>query len=273
MGEEGLGMPEIGEIRKAKDIGYKGANGSGKYIWTTCEICGKERWAQVKNRESVYKVCYPCAMKTLKGENNPSWKGGKSKCVCLTCGKTFYAYLNKKRYKGLFCSIACIKGIQKRGEDSSAWKGGKVKRICQVCGKEFEVYPHIVKRPTGGQCCSKICQAMNNYKQGYLNRIPNNIEKSFIELLNTNQLPFKYVGDGEVWFGNRNPDFINTNGKKQVIELFGIYWHPVFDVAQRIEHYKQYGFDCLIIWEDELGEIETIVKKVKTFTRQKHAIK
>ena len=76
-------------------------------------------------------------------------------------------------------------------------------------------------------------------------------------------MPFKFVGGGEVWLGNRNPDFINTNGKKQVIELFGTYWHPVFDVANRIEHYKQYGFACLIIWEDELADLSKLTKKIK----------
>uniref|UniRef100_A0A6M3KKP2 DUF559 domain-containing protein n=1 Tax=viral metagenome TaxID=1070528 RepID=A0A6M3KKP2_9ZZZZ len=96
---------------------------------------------------------------------------------------------------------------------------------------------------------------------------PNKPEIALIDLLAENNLPFKYVGNGEVWLGNRNPDFINTNGKKQVIELFGIYWHPVFDVAKKQEHYRQYGFQSLVIWEDELEKPEKVLAKIRHFVR------
>jgi len=102
-------------------------------------------------------------------------------------------------------------------------------------------------------------------KHGQFCQTPNKVEKQLQELINKNHLPFKYVGNGEVYLGNRNPDFINTNGKKQVIELFGTYWHPVFDVSQRKEHYKQYGFDCLTVWEDELACPEKVTSKIKRF--------
>ena len=94
---------------------------------------------------------------------------------------------------------------------------------------------------------------------------PNKIEQALINLVKKNNLPCKFVGNGEVWLGSRNPDFISTNGKKQVIELFGTYWHPVFDMADRVEHYKQYGFDVLIIWEDELRKPDKVIKKIKKF--------
>jgi G:T-mismatch repair DNA endonuclease (very short patch repair protein) len=38
-------------------------------------------------------------------------------------------------------------------------------------------------------------------------------------------------------------------------------------MAKKKEHYKQYGFDCLIIWEDELKDIDKVVTKIKRFTR------
>jgi len=106
---------------------------------------------------------------------------------------------------------------------------------------------------------------INQRKRGIFSRTPNKVEGKLISLLKENNLPFKYVGDGEVWLGNRNPDFINANGKKQVIELLGTYWHPLFDGANRIEHYKQYGFDCLAVWEDELKDEGRVLKKVERF--------
>ncbi|GAJ10777.1 unnamed protein product, partial [marine sediment metagenome] len=80
---------------------------------------------------------------------------------------------------------------------------------------------------------------------------------------------WKYVGDGQVILGGFCPDFINTNGKKQVIELFGTYWHDVFDIARKKDHYRQYGFDTLVIWSDELADEEATVKRIKTFARKR----
>lgn len=101
-----------------------------------------------------------------------------------------------------------------------------------------------------------------------LNKKPNKPEQHLITLIEANHLPFKYVGDGEFILGSRCPDFLNTNGKKQLIELFGTYWHPIFDVAERTEHFRNYGFSLLTIWEDELADEAKVLKKIKSFTRR-----
>lgn len=98
---------------------------------------------------------------------------------------------------------------------------------------------------------------------------PTKPEGILIRLIEEHHLPFKYVGDGQVVLGGKCPDFININGKKQVIEMFGTYWHPIFDVARKKEHYCQYGFDTLVIWEDELKNEETTLKKIQRFARKK----
>ncbi|GAG86724.1 unnamed protein product, partial [marine sediment metagenome] len=61
------------------------------------------------------------------------------------------------------------------------------------------------------------------------------------------------------------PDFINIDGKKQIIELFGTYWHNVFDIAKVTNIYKQYGFNTLVIWEDELSNENRVVAKIHQF--------
>lgn len=82
---------------------------------------------------------------------------------------------------------------------------------------------------------------------------------------------WKYVGDGTVWVEGRNPDFININGRKQVIEMFGIYWHDPDYFPNRpskeelVAHYKRYGFDCLVFWEyDVWGDVSSVIEGVKT---------
>ena len=104
---------------------------------------------------------------------------------------------------------------------------------------------------------------------------PNKKEKAldlFIQAHFPNE--WKYVGNGEVNLGERYPDWININGKKQVIELFGAYWHDPFinpkigfrktEVATYY-HYNQYGFRCLVIWQKELKKPRKLLKKIKEF--------
>jgi very-short-patch-repair endonuclease len=97
---------------------------------------------------------------------------------------------------------------------------------------------------------------------------PNKPEQKIITLMEENKLPFKYVGDGQFILGGKCPDFLNVNVKKQVIELFGTYWHDILDVARRTEHFRQYGFDTLVIWEDELSNASKVVSKITKFSKR-----
>jgi G:T-mismatch repair DNA endonuclease (very short patch repair protein) len=86
---------------------------------------------------------------------------------------------------------------------------------------------------------------------------------------------FGYNGDarlGVVLLG-KTPDFVNINGKNQVIELFGDYWHGEVMTGRNnedeenrlIEHYKNLGYDCLIIWEKELKNKQRVKEKITEF--------
>ena len=80
---------------------------------------------------------------------------------------------------------------------------------------------------------------------------------------------WKYVGDGSFWIEGKNPDFVNVNSKKQVIEVFGIYWHNEDEVAPRITHFKKYGFDCIIFWEFDVYNEEEVVATVAAMNEDK----
>lgn len=82
-------MPELGEIKRAWEIG-KG--GRGTYIWHACELCGKQRWVQLYHQERIpSKRCLKCAnighhqsektkailSECHKGPKSASWKGGR----------------------------------------------------------------------------------------------------------------------------------------------------------------------------------------------------
>ena len=109
---------------------------------------------------------------------------------------------------------------------------------------------------------------------------PNKLERRLRNGLNK-MFPneYKYVGNGKFWIHGRSPDFININGQKKIIELFGDYWHGkkyrqlTFNdnssnkehEQQRINHFAKYGYKTLIIWEHELKNIKQLKKKLIKF--------
>lgn len=117
-------------------------------------------------------------------------------------------------------------------------------------------------------------------KESYIKKIiksrnikPNKTEIILANLINKITPDFRYNGDFSqgIVIGRKIPDFINCNGKKQIIELFGDYWHKkrvrcYEDTEEgKIKHYKKFGFNCLVIWESELKNQNNVMNKIKNF--------
>jgi len=89
---------------------------------------------------------------------------------------------------------------------------------------------------------------------------------------------FRYNGDARlrITFGGKIPDFVNVNGKKQVIELFGQYWHSEKKIGRTMEQeeqrfhsrYAKYGYKCLIIWERELEDKNAVKQRLLEFVSE-----
>ena len=62
-------MPQTGEIRKAKELGYKT---TASFIWTACPDCGKERWVQLLYGRALAVRCRKCASKKAYQEGRHS---------------------------------------------------------------------------------------------------------------------------------------------------------------------------------------------------------
>ncbi len=102
---------------------------------------------------------------------------------------------------------------------------------------------------------------------------PNGPETLFINICQKYNLPYKYVGDGTFWIESKNPDFINTNGEKIIIEINGIYWHLIkfqyrepnltreqVEIREK-KHFENLGYKCIIIWDDELSDENLVLSK------------
>lgn len=93
---------------------------------------------------------------------------------------------------------------------------------------------------------------------------PNKYEQLLDEILQQ-YFPdqWRYVGMGDFSIDGKIPDFININGKKQVIELYGEHWHTPDEEVKRIEHFAKFGFKTIIIWASELDNVTLVVDKIK----------
>lgn len=185
----------------------------------------KERWANPEYKKKVSDA--------LKGENNPlwgkpAWNKGK-RCPQISAGLKGRQFSEETRRKM-----------------SEAQKGKHVGEANPFYGKK-----HIE------ESLKKMFKS--------LGARPNKPEQFLIRFFQENKIPLRYVGDGQVIIDGKCPDFINNNGGKQLLELFGDHWHEPEEEEQRINAFAQYGFQTLIIWEHELKTPSNVLTKVQAF--------
>lgn len=81
---------------------------------------------------------------------------------------------------------------------------------------------------------------------------------------------YKFVGNGKFNINGKCPDFIDFKNKR-IIELFGDYWHKdetTNSINKRIRLFKKYGYDTLIVWGNELNDINNLKKKILKFLKE-----
>jgi endogenous inhibitor of DNA gyrase (YacG/DUF329 family)/very-short-patch-repair endonuclease len=245
-----------------------------------CKQCGKEFLAYPSEDR---KFCSKSCATTYRDlTSNPSWKGGKLTKICKFCGKEFKTYDKE----GKFCSRSCAmkyrnsinkpslnlevrrkisetrKRLLREGKISMPWKGKprskeqmeKLRLKLKLLWQNKEYRERIIR---------------NTLKAMF--KRPTKLEQKFIKFFNENNLPFKYVGDGSFLIGYKNPDFIETNGRKICIEVsdekfrINIPKETKEEYEQkRIKHFAKYGWKCLVLWEDELNNKNEIIQKINS---------
>ena len=108
---------------------------------------------------------------------------------------------------------------------------------------------------------------------------PNKPETILINLIKEHNLPYDYNGNkADLIIGGKIPDFYNNNGSKQVLELFGRQFHDPDNTFLKkidyirtekgtLEHYKKFHFGCLIVWEEELKDMDEVLNKILLFEK------
>lgn len=251
---------------------------SNKRIVCVCDKCGKTRET---GKHQYRALCHSCTMKGRnKGRNNPHWKGGKVEVECLECGKVFLVRRDEvKRGRGKYCSKKCRypDWSKNKSKKRGKWRRGSIERKCKECGKPFLTSNYKIKRGQGIYC-SNSCRAkacMRHHKFPNCHTKP---ELNFEDICERNNLPFHYVGDGQLWIGKKggtqlNPDFIEANDEKILVEVMGLYWHsPLLNrnlresatLEYRKSHFKRYKWRPIFIWDTDLlrEDAEEFVLKI-----------
>ena len=262
-------LARCGECRKIREIEKRGyrpfchscvIKGKKSNLWTggktvfICEFCGEffETYETLRTGKHVFCSSQCEALyqsKNQRGKAHPLWKRVEQKCII--CGKIFFLPPSKIKENGNnYCSQSCT---------DKAHKQIKIKRICQRCGKTFFMYPSEIKVGRG-KFCSYFCARKSRKFQSHHTKP----ELIFEEICKKYNLPYKYTGDGSFWIGNNpsvNPDFVECNGKKLAIEIFGDYWHsPLLKRNMRYSQtyrgrekiLKKYGWELIVFWETDL---------------------
>lgn len=212
--------------------------------------------------------------------------------ICEICGKPFSVKLShtKKRYT---CSRECGgKRHSKLMKGHEYWGGHQYQKGHPPYGGFETRFNKGIKPWNTGLNCSgmsgkitseetkrKIAEANNKpeyiiKRQKALHKKPTGPERRVIEMIKEYNLPFLYVGDGEKIIGSFIPDFIHKTDKK-VIEVFGRQFHDPtishLDVSWNRQYwgrqaiYNQLGYDCLILWDDELNSESEVLNKINNF--------
>jgi hypothetical protein len=145
----------------------------------------------------------------------------------------------------------------------------EVKEKKSITGKITHNLPEIKEKSK--QTTLKLWQNIEYCKKQTMSRaiLPNKPEKFIMGILD-NLFPheWKYTGDLSFMIGGKNPDFVNINGQKKCIEHYGDWWHKNNNPQDRIDLFKRYGWDCLVIWEHELKDFKTLRRKIFDFAEE-----
>ena len=261
-------MPQINDLAKGKDIGKKAGY---TYFWLSCSVCKYERWvkyvhAKSKDFNVLCRVngCQQRARAIKYHSENPMyWDGVSELIVGMQTMSSKLDKFKKSNDNQKFVWDECPQcHIQ-------FWRTiGCFGRLCEHCKRVMigKTKFNLAGRKAWADPIKRE-QWIKNCVKGVMLK-PTSIEQTIINVCKKYILPYEYVGDGKIIIEGKNPDFINTNHVKAIIEVYGEYWHKPEDEPERIAYFTKYGYSTLILWDKEIIKrpYEEIYNKIKGFT-------
>ena len=112
-----------------------------------------------------------------------------------------------------------------------------------------------------------IQHSAETIKKMLTRRTPTSLEMKFLDIVEKNGLPYKFVGDGSFMIERKNPDFININGEKIAIEVYARYYklrhagtvQEWKDEREKI--FSKYGWNVIFFDETEVTE-KNVLRRV-----------
>lgn len=108
----------------------------------------------------------------------------------------------------------------------------------------------------GTERAIKIKEKIIKHTLARLFQRPTSYERRVVSLIKKYQLPYRYVGDGKVIIGGKNPDFINTNHQKIFIEVYAKqhlgYLKPLNYEDSRGGFFDKYEYKTVFLSDDDL---------------------
>lgn len=146
---------------------------------------------------------------------------------CLNCGKFIYAQCKAKFNRTKFCSRSCITKYYPN----------------PMLGKKHSEKTKALFRKQRKNRDFSYLNTIENMKKRMKSYGQTKLEKKLEDWLKEANLDYKYTGDGEVFLGRCCPDYMDTNGKKILIEL-----SPYSKrTSNKIKFYKTLGFETILI--------------------------
>lgn len=296
-----------------RSIERKGYHWAGKYI-TICLGCGKEmefkHYCTAESRKFCSSQCRGQAQKAgkvLVGNQygkKKLWTSeedarllmdypftGPSKQLCEMLRRTECEVANRAKKLGI---SRCLEALSKEYASGGRKNVGRprpdlIKRNRETprFGVDNPFYgkthtPEVKKRISE---VIKRCQEDPEFhrkrfetmrRNGIHKECPNEYERRLTEILNE-MFPgeYKFVGDWSFIVNRKNPDFVNVNGQKKIIEVFGeIYHDPAsspWEVSEdrtesgRKRLFREYGYKTLVVWCKEFSDEQKLRASLREF--------
>jgi len=186
-------------------------------------------------------------------EGNIPWVRGKTK-------ERYPQLSNGGNKKGYTPWNKGKKGVQ------VAWNKGLTKMMDPriKCNRKGCHHTQETKNTIATKCRERSLELWQDpvYAKKVLHRrTPSGPEKTFMGV----GTQYRFVGNGQLVIGGKNPDFISIKDDYKLIEIWGEHFKLGRNPQDLIDFYKVRGYDCLVIWASELKHPEQVLVRIQEF--------